>query len=526
MSVSRPPGPSPQEGEPSSWTQASGLVWTPQAAIALDTVFLVALGFTLLGWGTVLSFHVCFAALTLASFAHAGRSFLIRAIPGLILVTGAVSLAVQRDEVGIDELYEIPILTFMLAFAAWSVQLHRALVKQLRAQSERLRHLHQASQIEYRDQLLLAQRLEMFGQLSAGVAHNCRNVLTTILSVAERIEDTTDDSQIQTAARLIQTSTEQGGELISDMLRHARPVESVSNADMTAIVTQELSSLAILVGPDIELEADLHPGSLIVQTSRSLIEQVLVNLVLNARDSIDGVGTIRVATRPGRLRPLEPDDLALEAAVLSVTDDGRGMTEAVRNRAFEPFFTTKQSSDGAGLGLYTSLVIAEDAGGSIQITPDHQPGTEVTVSLPLASETNDVHIHRQIDLRPEDFFGTETVLVVDDDEIIRDRLCTTLALYGYEVIDAPNPTKAIQLAGDQAIDLVVTDVIMPVMTGPEMVATLRASGFHQAVLFTSAYDNALGLLPAKADLLPKPFSRNVFLARVRRSLDTAAGQRG
>jgi signal transduction histidine kinase/ActR/RegA family two-component response regulator len=498
-----------------------GLQWPRSTDLIVDIAFVVTLILTLAGVTTVLSFHLSFALLTVMSFSHTGKQFLWRGVPGVALITITVAVGVRQGTLPADELYELPILVMMMVVAAWSMQFHGRLLGELSAQGNRLRQLHAATQLEYRDQLVLAQRLETFGQLSAGVAHNLRNLLTTVLSMAERIEDESEDETIKESARRIQAHTEQGGELITNMLHHARPNQETVSVDLSATVINEHSSLDILIGPDIELVLDVSDEPLHVQTSQSLLEQVLVNLVVNARDAIDGKGRITVTVKPGELAGPHPNDATLDAGVLSVTDTGHGISPDARLRAFEPFFTTKDEQEGAGLGLYSALVIAEDAGGTISISPHRQVGTEIVVTLPLATTDTEQANRYQFDLRPESFFGTERVLVVDDDRVIRERLCTTLTLYGYEVVSAKNGVAALSKLDEGPFDLLVTDIIMPELNGPDLVEQAQLRGLGGVVLFTSAYEEAASMIPADADLLPKPFSRNMFMARVRRTLDTA-----
>ena len=499
----------------------SGLAWPRGTNTVVDLAFVVTVILTFAGVATVFAFHLSFALLTVMSFIHNSRNLLIRAVPAVALVVTAVARAVANGVLLVDELYEIPILLGMMAVAGWSMQLHGRLLGELNEQTTRVRQLHAASQLEYREQLILAQRLEGFGQLSAGVAHNLRNLLTAVLSMAEHIEDDTESDQIRSQAQRIQTYTTQGGELITNMLHHARPGRTTMSVDLVTTVANEHSSLDILTGADIELVMDLPDVPLPVQTSQSLVEQILVNLVLNARDAIDGTGQITVKVAPGELPGPQAEDRVASAAVLSVTDTGRGMPPEVQERAFEPFFSTKADTDGAGLGLYSVLVITEDAGGTVQITSDRDRGTTLAVTLPQATGEGDepTTVVAHTDLRPEKLFGSERVLVIDDDEPSLERLCTALTLYGYETTSASSGIEGLEVLERHQFDLVVTDIMMPGMDGIEMVKRARARGLTSAVLFTSAFADATTVLPSDARLLAKPFSRTMFLARVRDALD-------
>ena len=502
----------------------SGLAWPRGTNTVVDLAFVVTVILTFAGVATVFAFHLSFALLTVMSFIHNSRNLLIRAVPGVALVVTAVALAVSNGVLLVDELYEIPILVGMMAVAGWSMQLHGRLLGELNEQTTRVRQLHAASQLEYREQLILAQRLEGFGQLSAGVAHNLRNLLTAVLSMAEHIEDDADSDQIRSQAQRIQTYTTQGGELITNMLHHARPGRTTMSVDLVTTVANEHSSLDILTGADIELVMDLPDVPLPVQTSQSLVEQILVNLVLNARDAIDGTGQITVRVAPGELPGPQAEDRVASAAVLSVTDTGRGMPPEVQERAFEPFFSTKADTDGAGLGLYSVLVITEDAGGTVQITSDGARGTTLAVTLPQATSEGDepTTAVAHTDIRPEKLFGSERVLVIDDDEPALERLCTALTLYGYEATSASSGIEGLEVLDQHQFDLVVTDIMMPGMNGIEMVERAQARGLTSAVLFTSAFADATTVLPSDARLLAKPFSRTMFLARVRNALDVPA----
>lgn len=501
---------------------AAGPVWIRPARLLLDTLFLASLLATVLQIATVIAFHVGFASLTLMLFAHAGLSLAWRLIAGIATITAAVGLAVGTGELHVDELYEIPVLVTMLALAGWSVSLHRALFAQLRRQSERLQELHQASRIESREQLLLTQRLDTFGRMSAGLAHNCRNVLTTIIAVAEQMEDTTDDSRIQASARQVQNLSQQGGQLVNDMLQRVRPDDTEAATDLTAVVESRLSSLTSLVGRGVELQTDLWPEPLVVPLQRSLVEQFLFNLVLNAKEAVNGAGVVRITTSRQLPHRYHSATTGQEMAVLSVADDGPGMSEEVQARAFESFYSTKASgAQGSGLGLSTSLMIAEQAGGSIRITSEPGAGTEVAVTLPLDSADLPVAARGLVPVPADQLFGSEAVLLVDDDEVLRSRLSTTLALYGYDVTEAGTAEEALDRIGGRPVELVVTDIEMPGGSGPELATELERLGVRVPVLYLSGNPDADDLVPDGADLLAKPFSRTMFLVRVRSALARA-----
>jgi signal transduction histidine kinase len=500
----------------------SGLVWIRPARILLDALFLASLLVTILRLETIIAFHVGFACLTLMSFAHAGRALAWRLVGGVTATTAGVGAAVAAGDLGIDELYEIPVLVIMLALAGWSVSLYRALFSQLRRQSERLHELHQASQIESREQLLLTQRLDTFGRMSAGLAHNCRNVLTTIIAVAEQMEDTTEDPSLQASARQVQNLSQQGGQLVSDMLQRVRPDDTEPATDLNAVVESRLSSLVSLVGRGVDLQIDLEPGPLVVPLRRSLVEQFLLNLVLNAKEAVNGTGVVRVATSRQMVHRPHAAVREVEMAVLSVADDGPGMSEEVQARAFEAFYSTKApGAQGAGLGLSTSLMIAEQAGGSIRITSEPDAGTEVAVTLPLGSADLPAAAGGLASVPADQLFGSETVLLVDDDEVLRSRLSTTLALYGYDVSEAGTAGEALAEIVGRPVELVVTDVEMPGGSGPDLVAQLDQLGVRVPVLYLSGNPDADDLVPDGADLLAKPFSRTMFLLRVRSALGGA-----
>lgn len=490
--------------------------------LVLDIAFVFCLMLTLFGFSPVFAFHLAFALLMAMSVIHAGRAFLVRAAIGFVAAVLTVFWAVESGHLVSDELYEIPILSGMTAFVAWSMYQLRRLVQEVSDRSSRLRELHEASELEHREQLLLVQRLDSVGHLSAGVAHNLRNVLTTIWSMAERIEDEAEGTVAVGPAKRIQEQTARGADLLTQLLHHARPRPGPTPSDLVAAAEAEVPSLDIAVGPDIELELTVESRPLSVRTSAALIEQLLVNLVLNSAKATTGEGRIRISIGRGELTSVDGGD-PIPAAVLVVADEGVGMTEEIRQRAFEPFFSTDTERDGAGLGLYSALLITEGAGGTITVNPDRPVGCEIVVTLPLADPAEGEElVGHPVEPGVDKLHGTERILVADDEEATRDRLCSILTLYGYQVESAADGPEALDLLRAAPFDLLVSDIMMPGLSGPELVVEARREGIAPDVLFVSAHEDAEDMVPAGSPVLVKPFSRNVFLGQVRQALDERA----
>lgn len=517
------------------------LEWPRSVAVLIDAIFVLGLVLTVAGITPVFAFHMSFAMLMVMSVIHAGRNFVRRALVGYVATVAAVVASVRIDHLLSDELYELPILTAMIGFAIWAMQQLRRLIDRLSHQSARIRHLHAASRVEHREQLLVAQRLETVGHLSASLAHDLRNGLTTIVAMAEQIEDSTADPRVAEAAVRIQGQTARGGELLSQLLRQANPRGSTDPAELGETIRAQAPTLDIAIGRNIELVLDLGPEPLVVRPSQAMMEQLLVNLVLNSARATPDDGTIVVSAKRGLLPPQVPGQSATEAAVLAVADDGVGMTPEVRLRAFDAFYSTDTQGVGAGLGLYSALLIVEAGGGTIHVTPDREVGCEVVATLPLVSAGSEI--------TPEAGTGTDAevppdsepalapararrvpgglarVLLADDDDIIRESLERTLVLGGYEVTVSRDGREALDQLRASTFDLLVTDVVMPYLRGPDLVEVARRDGIAPPVLFISSHDQAAELVGPGAALLAKPFSRSLFLVRVQQMLPSPEAAR-
>jgi CheY-like chemotaxis protein len=299
--------------------------------------------------------------------------------------------------------------------------------------------------------------------------------------------------------------------------------------DLNEVVQLMSDLLRRLIGENIAFETRLPPAPLHVLVDRGQIEQVLLNLVVNARDAMPGGGTLSITTSAMELgathAAAEPDTVPGRYACLTVEDTGQGMAEDVRRRAFDPFFTTKGPGKGTGLGLSTVYGIVHQSGGLVWIESVPDEGTRVSVSLPLAA--GQPAPPAPAATAPPQSPGGRTVLVVEDEPSVRGLVCRTLQAAGYRVLVAEDGERglAVSRATESPIDLLVTDVIMPRMGGRELASRLAEERPGLPVLFISGYSNdgeeGLDVTHPGADFLQKPFAPSALLLRVRQGLAAA-----
>ncbi len=388
----------------------------------------------------------------------------------------------------------------------------RALAEQEKARLRAEAHVHRS------------QRLESLGQLAGGIAHDFNNMLGVIVNYAnfviEEAESPRPDLKMIAAdARQVIRAGERGTDLTHQLLSFARrEVVRPQVLDLNTVITEVEEMLRRSIGEHITLifrpEPDLPP----VTCDRGQIEQLLVNLVLNARDAMPSGGNLVIDT--GR----HDDQVRLR-----IGDAGKGMTPEVVERAFEPFFTTKASGEGTGLGLATVYGIVSQAGGEVAITSEPGLGTTVTVLLPVSSSSADsLPVEPEPEPEPEPVLTHghgETLLVVEDEAALRDVAGRILSAAGYHVLTAECGTQALDLAAahDGAIDLLLSDVIMPGMLGKEVAERITGARPDTRVLYMSGYAQPVlhsqGTLDPGVELLEKPFTANDLLTAVRKRLD-------
>jgi two-component system cell cycle sensor histidine kinase/response regulator CckA len=376
-----------------------------------------------------------------------------------------------------------------------------------------------------RTQLAAAQRLDSVGRLAGGVAHDFNNMLGVILgrtSLAMEQLSPTDPAQAE--LKEVLEAAQRSAELTKQLLAFARrqPAKPV-DLDLDEKIAGLLKMLRRLIGEDIALE--WVPGGLApIRIDPTQVDQILTNLCVNARDAISGVGTIRIETACVERRPPdEPLDAPRRSFVmLSVTDTGVGMTEEVVAHLFEPFFTTKGVGQGTGLGLATVYGIIKQNGGHVEVASRPGQGTRFGLYLP-ARPAAVAPVGAESVVEPL-ARGTETILLVEDEAALMRLTRRILVRLGYTVLAAESPTEALRLAREHAgpIDLLLTDVIMPEMSGWDLAQVLLALRPDVGVLFMSGYTaDALaprGVPAGDFPLLQKPFGADALATRLREVL--------
>ena len=289
---------------------------------------------------------------------------------------------------------------------------------------------------------------------------------------------------------------------------------------LNTLVLEMESMLGRLLGTEITLETELDPLLANVLVDASQMEQVLVNLVLNAREAMAGGGRLVISTANAQFEPDEGTRAGAYASI-AVRDTGIGMDEATKARIFEPFFTTKQGSSGAGLGLATAYGIVEQSGGHISVETAPGSGTCFTIYLPPYTGAEPAAAAGGRELQG----GSETLLVVEDETTVRSSVRRLLEWHGYRVLEAMNGTDALRIYEDNAagIDLVLTDLVMPEMGGQDLVEQLRVHNPDLKVVFMSGYTEKTisynGSLPPGTGFVEKPFTVEILMRRLREVLD-------
>jgi two-component system cell cycle sensor histidine kinase/response regulator CckA len=386
----------------------------------------------------------------------------------------------------------------------------------------------------FEEQLRQSQKMEAVGRLAGGVAHDFNNILGVIMGYAEILKrriPTADPLQGKVAEILKAADSAAG--LTRQLLAFSRKqVLQPRVLDLNLVVADMDKMLRRLIGEDIELKTSLREPLGSVQADPGQIEQVLMNLVVNARDAMPGAGSLLIETAAVELDAssltLHPGARPGPHILLAVSDTGEGMDKETVSRVFEPFFTTKALGKGTGLGLSTVYGIVEQSGGHIEVYSEKGLGTTFKVYLPRIEGTA---TRARLEAAPRPPLAvSETILLVEDEPSLRAMIRETLGDGGYSVLEAGTPRQALDVAAAHQgpIDAVLTDVIMPGMSGRELAERLSPLRPKAPVIYMSGYtDDAIGhhgLLDAGTLFLQKPFTANALLWKVNEALGATRGR--
>ena len=388
------------------------------------------------------------------------------------------------------------------------------------------------------EQFLQAQKMEAVGRLAGGVAHDFNNLLTAIMGYSELALDALpEDHPEHNHIEEIRNAGERAAALTRQLLAFSRKqIFEPEVLCLNEVVSGMTKMLRRMIPEDVELVAVLDPGLDRVKLDPTQMEQVLLNLAVNARDAMPKGGKLTLETANAELdlaySRSHPEVQPGKYVMLAVSDTGCGMDEATQARIFEPFFTTKEKSKGTGLGLSTVYGIVKQSGGSIFVYSEPGKGTAFKIYLPrveeVPGERGPAVEKRPVPALPQ---GAETVLVAEDDETLRRLIYEILQSSGYAVLEAGRGEEALRLAGEHAgpIHLLITDMVMPGMGGREVAGRLAALRPGTRVLYVSGYtDDAVvrhGVLESGVAFLQKPFVPEALLRKVREVLDGPEGPR-
>jgi two-component system cell cycle sensor histidine kinase/response regulator CckA len=392
----------------------------------------------------------------------------------------------------------------------------------------------QNSDAENEARLLQMSKMEAVGRLAGGVAHDFNNLLTAILGYTNLVLDELGPAHpSRPDVEQIQHAAESAASLTRQLLAFSRrQVLQPEILDLNLVVSNIESLLRRLIGEQIHFVTDLAPSVGRINADQGQLEQVLMNLAINARDAMARGGQLSIATRDVTVtteiarqhRGLLPGDYVL----LEVGDTGSGMDAHVVAHLFEPFFTTKKRGQGTGLGLATVYGIIKQSGGYIAVDTAVGKGTRFSIYLPPSRLPQPAQAEPRT--RPRPAGGNETILLVEDQPEVRAIARTILSRQGYTVLEADGGVAALEIvkAHDARIDLLLTDVIMPVIGGQELARQVLQTRSGVRVLFASGYtDDVLvqqGVLQPGAEWIQKPFSRESLLQKVRAVLDIACDE--
>ncbi|MDQ3207370.1 MAG: PAS domain-containing protein [Gemmatimonadota bacterium] len=382
-------------------------------------------------------------------------------------------------------------------------------------------------------QLRQSQKMEAVGQLAGGVAHDFNNLLTAIIGYTSLLLKASPTGQQREDLLEIDRAAARATELTQQLLAFSRrQMLQPTLLDLNAVLSDTMRMMGRLLGEHIELAILPDSGLGMVRADRGQIEQVIINLAVNARDAMEGGGKLILETRNVTLdrdyASHHPGAVEGEFVMLAVTDSGIGMSADIQARIFEPFFTTKERGKGTGLGLSTAYGIIKQSGGTIYVYSEPDRGTTFKIYLPRVMAAQGPTI-LPAPAKPVSVRGAETVLVVEDEEGVRSLTCRVLRTYGYTVLEAENGGEALLIAEQHPapIHILLTDVVLPRMSGRKLAERLVRASSKLRVLYMSGYtDGSIvnhGALEPGTSFIQKPFTPEGLTQKLREVLDSPDG---
>jgi len=377
-------------------------------------------------------------------------------------------------------------------------------------------------------QLRQSQKMEAIGQLAGGVAHDFNNILAALLMQTQLVEMIEDlPQEVVDGLEQIRAFTNRASDLTRQLLLFSRrQIMQPRNLDLNEVVTNLAKMLQRIIGEDVRLQLNLHPTPLMTRADPGMLEQVLLNLAVNARDAMPKGGQLRIDTTETNVaeNAAGPEMVPGHYVCFSVSDTGTGIPPEILPKIFEPFFTTKEAGKGTGLGLATVFGIVKQHGG--WITVDNRPGQGVTFQVYLPAGAMTVAETPKIPSQPKPRGGSETILLVEDESEVRNLIRKILKRHGYQVLEATNGIEALAVWREQreTVKLLVTDLVMPAgLSGQELARQLQAAQPNLKVIFISGYSAEIAgrelQLRGGERFIQKPFATDHLLETVRRSLD-------
>jgi len=383
--------------------------------------------------------------------------------------------------------------------------------------------------LQIREQLRHSQKMDAIGQLAGGVAHDFNNILAAIMLQADlTVHAHSLPKEVHDALKQIRFAAGRAARLVRQLLLFSRKqIMPARNLDLNEVVTHLSKMIQRIIGESVHLQLHLHPRPLVTCADAAMVDQVLINLAVNARDAMPAGGPLLVQTDEINVTASSarsrPETAPGRYVRLSVSDTGVGIAPEILPRIFEPFFTTKEPGKGTGLGLATVFGIVKQHGGFIDVESEVGRGSIFHVCLPATDAAPEPLARPD---QPRSCGGTETILLVEDDEPVRMFIHAMLKRYGYHVLEAPNGVQALKLWDEHrgSIALLLTDLVMPAgVSGQELASKMQQDKPQLKVIFTSGYSAEIAGQQIEFQLgeefLQKPFPPDQLLETIRRCLD-------